>query len=252
ERRRRWEAAHFSLARGVLVVLIGAARRLAGFRIEVREPPPGTFSDTDAPVLVLSRHAGSGDSFTLMYLLLTRYGRTPRVVLTARLQLDPAIDVLLHRIDGCFVGADGADPAAVTRINALASRLQHRDVMVIFPEGANFTEPRRHRLIRRLRDAGHRERADVAEEFVHVLPPRPAGVLAAFEAETCVATVIVAHTGLDRLTSADAVWAAIPLAEPLELRWWWEPADELPQSGEDRLEWLTLHWAVVDAWISSR
>ncbi|ONH31130.1 1-acyl-sn-glycerol-3-phosphate acyltransferase [Pseudofrankia asymbiotica] len=249
--RSRWERTHLALLRGMLTLLVAAAGKLTRFRLTVREPPAGTFECAGRPVLVASRHAGAGDSFALVHLVLNRYRRTPRVVLLASLQLDPGIDILLGRLGACFLRSDGADPTAVARVNALASRLTGRDALVIFPEGANFTARRRRRVIVGLRRRGQNRRARVAEDLTHVLPPRPAGVLAALDAGTVAGTAVVAHTGLDRLTSLSQIWRALPLAVPMEVRWWWFPADELPAAGGERADWLTMHWAVVDAWIDA-
>lgn len=250
--RSRWDRAHLALLRGMLRLLVAAAGRLTRFRLVVHEPPAGTFECGGRPVLVASRHAGAGDSFALVHLVLNRYRRTPRVVLLASLQLDPGIDILLGRLGACFLRNDGADATAVARVNALATRLTSRDALVIFPEGANFTARRRRRVILGLRRRGQIRRARVAEDLTHVLPPRPAGVLAALDAGTVAGTVVVAHTGLDQLTTLGRIWQAVPLATPMEVRWWWFPVDELPAVGEERADWLTMHWAVVDAWIDAR
>ncbi|MCK9903684.1 glycerol acyltransferase [Parafrankia colletiae] len=248
----RWERAHLALLRGMLGLVVAAARRLMRFRLTVHEPPPGAPGCAGRPVLVASRHAGAGDSFVLVDLVLNRYQRIPRVVLLASLQLDPAIDILLGRLGACFLQTDGADATAVARVNELAARLTDRDALVIFPEGANFTARRRRRVITGLRRRGQRARAQIAEDLTHVLPPRPAGVLAALDAGTVAGTVVVAHTGLDRLVTPGLVWQALPLREPMEVRWWWIPAGELPAVGTERTDWLTMQWAVVDAWIDAR
>ncbi|MBL7495612.1 1-acyl-sn-glycerol-3-phosphate acyltransferase [Frankia sp. CNm7] len=250
--RSRWEQAHLALLRATLGLLRTAAGRLLRFRLTVQEPPTGPFEHGARPVLVASRHAGAGDSFALVDLVLNHYRRAPRVVGLASLQLDPGIDILLGRLGACFLRTNGADATAVARVNALASRLTGRDALVIFPEGANFTARRRRRLIVSLRRRGHSARAEVAEDLTHVLPPRPAGLLAALDAGTVAGTVVVAHTGLDHLVTPGLVWRALPLAAPMKVRWWWFPADELPATGTERADWLTMQWAVVDAWIDAR
>ncbi|CAO5236937.1 1-acyl-sn-glycerol-3-phosphate acyltransferase [Frankia sp. AgKG'84/4] len=262
--RRRYEAAHVWLLRRVLTFLLGAARVWLRFRLEILEPPPEPAkadADDDAEVgpdagpsrvLVLSRHAGPGDSFVLIHLLLTRYGLVPRVVLIDRLQLDPAIDVLLGRLGACFLRNDGSDDTATRRIGALARGLGDAEALVIFPEGANFTPSRRRRLIARLRARGQWDRAAVAEDFDAVLPPRPAGVLAALAAGTITATMVVAHAGLDEFSAPGEVWRAMPLATPLLLRWWRVPMAQIPASDAGRRQWLTMHWAIVNAWIGLR
>ncbi len=77
--RRRWDGLHLGLLRRVLGALVAAASCVVGFRVVVEEPPREAACALDAPLLVLSRHAGVGDSFTLVHLLLSRYGRRPRV-----------------------------------------------------------------------------------------------------------------------------------------------------------------------------
>jgi 1-acyl-sn-glycerol-3-phosphate acyltransferase len=250
--RRRWDDLHLGLLRRVLGALIAAASRLVGFRLVVEEPPPDAACTPDAPLLVLSRHAGVGDSFILIHLLASRYGRRPRVVLAARMRLDPAIDVILGRSGACFVPRGRRDSLASMQIHDGARRLSGRDALVIFPEGANYTERRRRRLIERLRERGRHKHARLAEELTHVLPPRPAGVIAALEAGTATAAIIVAHTGLDQLASPGTIWAALPFAVPLTLRWWCFPREQIPTAGEARLDWLTMQWAVVDAWIDAK
>ncbi|CAO5156317.1 Glycerol acyltransferase [Frankia sp. AiPs1] len=250
--RHRYERAHLTVLRGALAVLVGAAHRLVRLELDILEPPRGPVPDGSPPVLVLSRHAGPGDSFVLVHLLLSRYRLVPRVVLVHTLRLDPAIDILLSRLGACFLRNDGSQDDAAERIGALAGRLGTAEALVIFPEGANFTPGRRRRLIARLRARGQWERAAVAEDFDAVLPPRPAGVLAALTAGTIAATMIVAHVGLDELAAPADVWRAIPFRAPLALRWWWVPAAEIPESATARTAWLTMHWAVVNAWISAR
>lgn len=166
----RWEPAHRWLVRRVLETLTAAARSLVGLDLNVLEPPPGTVDPRALPLLVLSRHAGPGDSFVLMHLLLSRYRLMPRLVLLARLQWDPAIDVLLNRLGACFLRNDGTDDRAVARVGDLARSLSGPEALVIFPEGGNFTPARRRRLIARLRARGQSERASVAEDLEFVLP----------------------------------------------------------------------------------
>ena len=247
----RWERSHLALLRAMLGLLRASAGLLTRFRLTVREPPAGTFDCAGRPVLVASRHAGVGDSFALVEMVLNRYHRAPRIVGLASLQLDPGIDILLNRLGACFVRPGGSDPTAVGRVNALAARLTGSDALVIFPEGANFTALRRRRAIVSLRRRGHSAWARVAEDLTHVLPPRPAGLLAALDAGTVAGAVVVAHTGLDDLVTPGQVWRALPLAMPMTARWWWFPVDDLPSVGSERADWLTMQWAVVDAWIDA-
>src|SRR4029450_6899592 len=69
-------------------------------RIEIEEPeltPEEARARLTPPVIVLSRHAGPGDSFLLVHQLLSRYRRKPRIVMKAALQFDPGLDVVINR-----------------------------------------------------------------------------------------------------------------------------------------------------------
>ena len=70
-------------------------------KIVTEGAPPDAYPGE--PLLVCCRHAGPGDSFTLMYALMHWYGREPRVVLKDTLAWDPAIDVILNRLPSRFV-----------------------------------------------------------------------------------------------------------------------------------------------------
>ena len=74
----------------------------------VEEPPGRRPAGLDGgPLLVLARHAGPGDSFALVELLLSRYGRRPRIVLKEDLLWDPGLDVLLSRLVGLLPARAG-------------------------------------------------------------------------------------------------------------------------------------------------
>jgi hypothetical protein len=45
------------------------------------------------------------------------------------------------------------------------------------------------------------------------------------------------------------VWRALPLDQTIRMRWWQVPADEVPESGDDRLAWLQDWWVRIDDWI---
>ena len=125
------------------------------------------------------------------------------------------------------------------------------DALLIFPEGGNFTEKRRVRAIAKLRQRGFPEHAEDAEQMIHVLPPRPGGVLAAIDAAPHADVVFVAHTGLEHLASFGDIWREIPEHKTLHLRWWFVPAAEVPRSHDEQVDWLFDRWAEIDIWIGS-
>ncbi|MCW2835054.1 MAG: phospholipid/glycerol acyltransferase [Nocardioides sp.] len=239
---------HYDLAQWVLVLFFGEAKRVLALRI--RTDGPGPDAHPDKPILVCCRHAGPGDSFTLMYALLHWYGREPRVVLKDTLAWDPAIDVLLNRIPSAFISTNpGPGEDFESKIARLASGLDSNDAFVIFPEGGNFTAARRERAIARLRKLGLGRMADRAEQMTNVLAPRPGGFLAALDAAPEADVVLVAHTGLDHMLTVTDVWRELPMDKELIMRWWEVPRSEIPDGRDERIEWLFDWWEKIDAWI---
>jgi 1-acyl-sn-glycerol-3-phosphate acyltransferase len=252
----RWQDAHLRLLRWTLATLRSAATTLIGFTMTVEEPPDplAVAGLHGGPLLVLARHAGPGDSFALVDLLLSRYGRRPRIVLKEDLQWDPGLDVVLSRLSACFLPAQAGDGEELAeRVAGLARRLRGRDAMLIFPEGLNWTPRRYRRALSRLLYRAEWRVAAQAARNPYVLPPRPAGVLASLAARPDLDVVVVAHTGLDDLVSPALVWRALPLTgRPMTVRWWREPAGDVPPDPAGQLQWLQLQWAIVDSWIESR
>src|SRR4029077_2083652 len=173
-----------------------------GVRVEVDEPPLTAEEEAARlarPVIVLSRHAGPGDSFLLVHHLLAVYHRRPRIVLKATLQLDPGIDVVLNRVPTVFIsGRHSGGKVYTEQIRRLAGGLDQAGALVIFPEGGNWTpgrwqrgiqrlqEPRPpgrgQRAIKRLDQLGRRDLAARARQMPNVLPPRGGGALTAIAA----------------------------------------------------------------------
>ena len=90
------------------------------------------------------------------------------------------------------------------------------------PEGGDWT-PTRHRLaVAALRRRGRRAEAAQAVRMPHVLPPKPAGTLAALTAAPDADVVIFTHTGHDELLDVVSIWNALPLRAQLRLVWWRE------------------------------
>ena len=242
-----FEGVHYELLQSVMWLFFREARRVARLKIETRGPTPDAFPGH--PLLVCSRHAGPGDSFTLIHTLMHWYGREPRVVLKDTLAWDPAIDVLLRRIPARFISpGSGAD--LESEIAQLATGLDENDAFVIFPEGGNFTPARRERAITRLRTLGLETMARRAEEMIHVLAPRPGGLLAALDAAPEADVVLVAHTGLDHLLTVGDLWRELPLDKVIIMRWWRVAAEDIPAGRQERIDWLYDWWESIDDWIA--
>ena len=247
-RRPFFERIHYDLVQTYLVVFFREARRVLRLKIVTEGPAPD--AHPGEPLLVCCRHAGPGDSFTLMYALMHWYGREPRVVLRDTLQWDPAIDVILNRLPSRFVSPKGSPGSSLEeQVGALARNLDHNDAFVIFPEGGNFTPERRQRAIDKLRRLGLEAMAARAERMENVLAPRPGGLLAARDAAPEADVVLVAHTGLDHMLTIADVWREIPMDKQIIMRWWRVPREEIPAGREERIDWLFSWWERIDRWI---
>ncbi|MCD4533092.1 1-acyl-sn-glycerol-3-phosphate acyltransferase [Nocardioides sp. cx-169] len=245
-----FEGIHYDLVQGVMWVFFREAKRVLKLTIETDGPSPD--AHPGRPILVACRHAGPGDSFTLVHALMHWYGREPRVVLKDTLAWDPMIDVVLRRVPARFISpSPGAGEDLESQIAALASDLDENDAFVIFPEGGNFTPARRQRAIDRLRRIGMERMAQRAEAMTNVLAPRPGGFLAALDAAPEADVVLVAHTGLDHLLTVGDLWRELPMDKRIVMRWWTVPRDEIPAGREERIEWLFDWWQRIDDWIEA-
>ncbi|WP_081788682.1 lysophospholipid acyltransferase family protein [Candidatus Blastococcus massiliensis] len=253
----RFQAAHYTVLRLVLDALMRTAQRLFALRLvtdgESWSPLDDGVPGSTNAMVVLSRHAGPGDSLLLVHTLMNRdHLRRPRVVLKDVLQLDPVIDVHLNRLPNHFVSSGpGAGERSEAAIADLARGLGEEDALLIFPEGANFTPARRTRAIQRLRDRGHAAAVDRAEAMQRVLPPRPGGVAAALTAAPHADVVFVAHTGLEHLSTVRDIWRGLPMDKTLHLRWWSVPAADVPREEPQLTAWLFGWWKTIDDWITT-
>lgn len=251
EDERRWTAANRGLLQTALVRLMAVSRRSVGFSVEI-DPDVPPMRDVRRPVLLLARHAGPGDSFALVWLILDSWGRTPRVVLKDVLLWDPGLDVVLTRLSGCFLPSrSGAGDDNAERVAATAAELRAGDVLLLFPEGGNWTQNRQRRAVRRLWRSGRGRTARQAEVRPDVLPPRPMGTAAVLASRHDIDVVVVAHTGLDRLTTVREVWNAVPVdAEPMRVHWWRVPSAAVPHAEDDVVGWLNAEWGRVQRWVA--
>jgi 1-acyl-sn-glycerol-3-phosphate acyltransferase len=245
----RRTAATFALLAWLLRALTRAGERLFALAVEVT-PAVRPQAAAAAPVVVLARHAGPGDSFLLLHVLLGAAGLRPHTVLKRLLRLDPCLDVVIGRLPHCFLPPPRGRTAQQA-VGDLAGSVRAGDALVIFPEGGNFTERRQRRAIASLRRHGKRRAAARAEKLHNVLPPHATGTLAALAGAPGADVVFVAHTGLDAIDSVRTAWQGIPLRRTVRAHWWCVPGAEVPLLEQAREEWLLGQWARVDRWIAA-
>ncbi len=244
-----WHEDHERLFSQALDSLMYYARRWVG--LEVRLADRMHFGSDAHPLIALARHAGPADSLAIAWLLARTADRLPRIVLAEALRWDPGVDTILTRVDSFFVPSTsgrGEDRAAgVTR---MAESMDSGDVVLIFPEGENWTPRRWAGSIRRLRATGHDERARRAEELRHVLPPRAGGAWAARSARPGADVMVLAHAGFGQLTSPRLIWDSMPFHDrPFLVKTWTYAAETVPGEPAAFAAWLEDRWAEVDAWV---
>jgi len=259
-----YRARHYAIMGWFLDLIYRQARRACGLSVEVTAPPDAVLAG-DRPLIVLSRHAGPGDSLLLVHHLLTVCERRPRVVMKATLQLDPSLDIVANRVPNAFLRRRSPAPAGsaaggrpqtdqIRQIRRLAAGLGGRDALLLFPEGGNWTPLRWRRGIERLRRGGHADLAERAAAMPNLLPPRTGGAFAAIAACPAADVIFVAHTGLDKLVSVRDVWQSLLADMTVQARWWRVAAADVPRAADHDTQtgWLYDWWERLDEWISAQ
>ncbi|MBV8220535.1 MAG: 1-acyl-sn-glycerol-3-phosphate acyltransferase [Solirubrobacterales bacterium] len=251
-RTRRWQALHWRLLRWFVRGLAGAGRRALGIDVDAElSTDAASALESEQPLIVLSRHAGPGDTIFIVDQLMSRFRRRPSVVFKDSLALDPCIDLLAHRLPQAMLDQTDRDEAEEI-IGRVTTNLEQRGVLLLFPEGGNFTPERRRSALRRLRQRGKRRSAEQAEQMPHVLPPKPSGTLAALGAGGQTDIVFAAHTGLGLAAYPKQIWRHMPIGRTLQTRMWFVPASEVPAGDEERIVWLYDWWKRIDEWIDAQ
>lgn len=243
------QSRHYALAGWLLGRQSRAAERILSLRVQIdgEAEAERILSDLDRPVIVLSRHAGPGDSFLIVQELLRR-GRRPRVVLRAALQLDPCLDILGNRLPFCWVTSRATDSKAICeRIARIAEEMDPRGALLLFPEGGNVTPARRRGGIRRLLGNGAQRLARRAADLNHLTAPRPRGALAAIASARDADVILVAHSGLAGMGAP--LWRRVPVDRVLRIHLFRVGADEVPATDEARIDWLFDWWSRLDVWV---
>ena len=207
--------------------------------------------ESDGPLLFFSRHAGPGDTILVIDRLFTRFDRLPSVVFKQSVAWDPCIDVIGHRLPHAVLDTSDKEESEA-RIEEIAAGLDRRGVLLLFPEGGNFTPERRRRAIRKLRRIGRRSEAAKAERMSHVLPPRPTGALAALRGNPEADVIFGAHSGLGLAAFPSEIWHAPPLGKTFATRMWFSPAVERPLDPDAQVTWIYDWWKRLDEWIEDQ
>jgi 1-acyl-sn-glycerol-3-phosphate acyltransferase len=200
----------------------------------------------EAPVIVLSRHCGPGDTLLVAWLLNIHYRLQLRVVLKALLRCEPVLDLVGDL--GCLCFLRHRSKHARKQIHDLAASLGSGQALLLFPEGGNFTWERWRNAIVRLRSSGRLRDARRAWRQTHTLPPRTGGTAAALSGAPSANVLVLTHTGFSPDGRARAWWR-LPMNRRLLVRTVLIPAAQLP-SPDQLGPWLERTWSQVDAWVA--
>lgn len=151
-----------------------------------------------------------------------------------------------------YYSCDQDSRDAATHLEAIGDMCRSMDddsVLIIFPEGGNWTPRRRDEAIDRLEARGMHDQAMQATAMTHGLPPRTAGAIAALGARPDVTVVFVTHVGLEDLFSLKEIWRNIPLDRTVVGAYWSVSADEIPGDRSQLSPWMYDQWERVDRWI---
>ena len=66
--------------------------------------------------------------------------------------------------------------------------------------------------------------------------------------------LLVAHEGLEDMSSVADLWRGLPMDDVVEVAWWHVLSDELPRDKpvDDQVEWLFDWWGRLDAWVAEQ
>lgn len=248
----RFRALHYRLLRQFTHGLATRVQTLLDINIapelaaDVRE-----VLESERPLLFFSRHAGPGDTLLLVDLLVERYHRLPSVVFKDTLAVDPAVDLIGHRLPHAILDTSDREESEA-RIEHVAAHLAPHGILVLFPEGGNFTPERRRRALRRLWRTGRRQEAQTALQMSNVMPPHPGGALAALRGNPAADVVFSAHTGLGLAAFPRELWRHTPIGATLTTHMWLQVAAERPTEPEQQTEWLYEWWQRLDQWVRAQ
>lgn len=219
--------------------------RVLGARVDwgdLDTMPPGQ-------LLVLARHASNIDAIIPCVLFTKLLQRPAHYVLKRELRWFPSFDLFAPPLGNSFVERGRNTEDQLAQLDGLARAARPDGALVIFPEGTFATPAKRARIRASLERKGEHAAVALTDELMSLLPPKPAGVLALRRARPDAAPLVLAHRGLDGVSSWTGFRSKLPLTDPIVVRWW--PTAPPPDSAVDQRDWLADEWRRLDRWIVS-
>ena len=233
---------HASLQAWSIRTLARRADQLLGIRVGI--DPQSDDQLGHGPAIVISRHVHLFDS-SLPSLLYQRRGCLARGVIMAELLADPGFDLLYQRTGSVFIVRDGA-PDAAERLRPVGEGLDEHTVAVIFPESRLFRPALLARSLERLATTNP-VRAERLKGLSHLLPPRPAGLLALTKASPEADLVVINHFGFDAVPTIRTLGSDAPLDLTVRVTATRYARSEIPSSDVEFIAWLDAIWCEMDA-----
>lgn len=243
-RKRALVSSAYAIQRWWATSLLHVGMFLFALRLEVA----GDEATSPGPIIMLMNHASLFDVVLPITAVAGPHKMNLRYIIKRELIADPALDVGGLRLPNYFVDRSGRTSDEARPIRELATGMSDRDGVLIYPEGTRFTEAARSRAISRLENADPAT-AEAAKRLRHVLPPRPAGTLAALEGAPDADVVIAAHVGLGGFARVANIWNGSIIGANVRMAVWRVPRKSIPDDRAGRVAWLVSEWQRVDDWI---
>jgi 1-acyl-sn-glycerol-3-phosphate acyltransferase len=238
---------HQHLQAWSIALLARRADQLLGLRIHAHHDLTAALAP--APAIVICRHVSLFDA-SLPSLLYQRLGIHTRGVVMAELLADPGFDLLYQRAGSVFIPRDN-DPDARHQVAVVGHQLDDGTVAVIFPEGRLFRPDVLVRSLDRLTERDP-DRAARLAGLRHLLPPRPAGLIALLDASPAADVVVINHAGLDHYPTFAGLARRAPLTRPIDVTATRIPRRDVPDDTAGRIGWLDQLWCDMDDWVHGR
>lgn len=235
----RSEARLYALQEWWACTLFSVACRLLSLRVDIQ----GEGSVTPGPILLFLRHASLADALLPAVAVTRPEGIQLRYVLKKELLVDPCLDVVGNRLPNHFVDRARPTPADLEAIATLAKDLGPQQGVIIYPEGTRFQPAKRARVLDKMKDSVHFERAS---RLCHTLPPRLGGLSALLDAAPDVDVVFCSHAGFEGFATFRDLISGDMVGRTLHIRFWRVPARDVPRDVDARTVFLYEQWQRVD------
>ena len=209
---------------------------------------PDCSSLRSGPMIIISQHRSFFDACLPSVLVGKAKGTLVlRHVLKSELLLSPSLDLFGHRLPNYFVTRKSSNRGQeIDAIRSLGIGLDG-DACVIFPEGTFYSKRRFAASLAEIEKIDN-ERFLRVQKLRHVLPIRTGGILALLDATPGADLVVIGHSGFEKFSSFQEIFANVPFASPIHLTLKRVPHTEIPTTDRDKVKFLDDLWHGVDLW----